>query len=178
MTEGVGRMSIRRRIAWLAGLFALVVLIAPESPVMPVVGATARDWNAKSFWYEPWGRSGVHKGIDVFARAGTPIVSPTYGLVVFRGDIAMGGRVVAVLGPKLRVHYFAHLQSYSVRPGQIVRTGTPVGRVGDTGNALGKPPHLHFSVVTLLPYPWRIDGATQGWKKMFYLDPASVLGWR
>jgi hypothetical protein len=47
--------------------------------------------------------------------------------------------------------------------------------VGDTGNARGKPPHQHYAVLSVIPYPWRIDGATQGWKKMFYLDPGEIL---
>jgi hypothetical protein len=47
--------------------------------------------------------------------------------------------------------------------------------VGDSGNAKGKPTHLHYSIVTLVPHPWRIDGSPQGWKKMFYLDPTRYL---
>jgi murein DD-endopeptidase MepM/ murein hydrolase activator NlpD len=87
----------RNRIL-LATLVALVVLfLLPEWPRVPVAGATAPDWNRASFWYEPWGVSGVHKGIDIFAEKGTPVVAPTYGLVLFRGDIALGGRVVAML---------------------------------------------------------------------------------
>jgi murein DD-endopeptidase MepM/ murein hydrolase activator NlpD len=50
-----------------------------------------------------------------------------------------------------------------------------VGTVGDSGNARGKPPHLHYAIVTLLPYPWRITGQTQGWKKAFFLDPGAWL---
>ena len=39
-----------------------------------------------------------------------------------------------------------------------------------------KPPHLHYSIFTLVPYPWRIDGSKQGWMKMFFLDPIYYLG--
>ncbi|ABC33568.1 Membrane protein related to metalloendopeptidase [Hahella chejuensis KCTC 2396] len=168
-------MKKKRALLILLGII-IVWTVAPESPTIPVQGATSKDWNANTFWYEPWGKSGVHKGIDIFADAGTPVVSPTYGVVVFRGELGLGGKVVAVLGPKWRIHYFAHLKDHSVYPGYLVRTGTPLGTVGDTGNAKGKPPHLHYSAVTLLPYPWRADDATQGWKKMFFLDPNEVLG--
>ncbi len=153
----------------------LLWLMAPESPAIPVQGATASSWNKDTFWYAPWGRSGVHKGIDIFASIGTPVIAPTYGLVLFRGEISMGGKVVAVLGPKWRIHYFAHLSDIDVYPGMPVRSGTLLGRVGDTGNARGKPPHLHYSIVTAIPYPWLIDDSEQGWKKMFYLDPGKIL---
>jgi len=50
-----------------------------------------------------------------------------------------------------------------------------IGTVGATGNAKGKSPHLHYSMTTIVPYPWRIDFAKQGWKKMFYLNPIDYL---
>lgn len=157
--------------------FALLVavFVVPERPTVPVAGASTADWNRRSFWFEPWGKSGVHKGIDIFAKKGTNVLAPTYGLVIFRGTIALGGRVVVLLGPKLRLHYFAHLESAEVGPGRIVSTAHVLGHVGDSGNARGKPPHLHYAVVSLIPYLWRADASTQGWKKMFYLNPDAWL---
>jgi murein DD-endopeptidase MepM/ murein hydrolase activator NlpD len=164
----------RKRL--LIALLLVAWAVAPESPRIPVAGAGPRDWHRDTFWFEPWGRSGVHKGIDVFAKRDTPVLAPTYGVVIFRGDIPLGGRVVAMLGPKWRIHYFAHLQDYEVYPGEPVRVGSKLGGVGDSGNARGKPAHLHYSVISLLPYPWLADDSSQGWKKMFYLDPNQVLG--
>ncbi|MEO4046349.1 M23 family metallopeptidase [Pseudomonas sp. CAU 1711] len=155
--------------------FILAWLLAPEWLRIPVHNGSARDWNTKSFWFEPWGRSGTHKGIDIFARRGTPVTAPTHGLVLFRGELAAGGKVILMLGPKWRLHYFAHLNDYHALPGQPVLPGSLLGSVGDSGNARGKPPHLHYSIVTLLPYPWRWDDSTQGWKKIFYLDPSELL---
>ena len=86
-----------------------------------------------------------------------------------------GGKVVVALGPKWRIHYYAHLHSVEVYPGQPLLTGSVLGSVGDSGNARGKPAHLHYSIVSLLPLPWRADDSTQGWKKMFYLDPNQLL---
>jgi len=159
------------------GILALIVavLLLPQQAVIPVKGATTGDWNPKAFWFEPWGKSGVHKGIDIFARKGTPLVAATGGLVVFKGEIALGGRVIAILGPKWRIHYYAHLDRSDVRFADWVATGQAIGAVGDSGNARGKPPHLHYSVLTLIPYPWRWDGTTQGWKKMLYLDPGDMF---
>lgn len=160
---------------WLVWVPIVAVLLLPQQIVIPVKGARVGDWNPKAFWFEPWGKSGVHKGIDIFARKGTPLVAATGGLVVFKGEIALGGRVIAILGPKWRIHYYAHLDEANVKFADWVATGQAIGAVGDSGNARGKPPHLHYSVLTLVPYPWRWDGSTQGWKKMLYLDPGLML---
>ena len=161
-------------ILCLAALF-LTGFVIPENPVIPVQDATEKDWNHKTFWYEPWGRSGVHKGIDIFAPIGRPIISATPGIVVYQGNISLGGNIVLVLGPKWRLHYYAHLKRTSSSTGQFLSAGEPVGEVGDTGNAKGKPSHLHYSILTLVPCPWRWDGSTQGWKKMFFIDPSAYL---
>lgn len=158
---------------------ALLILSAglclPEFPSIPVQGASSKDWNEKSFWFEPWGKSGVHKGIDIFGKIHTPILSTTYGFVIFKGNLPLGGNVIAILGPKWRIYYYAHLQSDSVVIGEPVWSGKPIASLGDSGNAKGKQPHLHFTVLALVPYVWRVDKSTQGWKKMFYLDPNSSL---
>lgn len=154
----------------LALLIGICGLILPEDRQMPVVGATASDWNAESFWYEPWGTSGTHKGVDVFAARHTPVQAGISGMVVFSGRVAKGGKVVAILGPKWRIHYYAHLES--ITPDMFwVNQGDIVGSVGDSGNAVGKQPHLHYSVLSLVPVPWKATTQTQGWKRMFYLDP-------
>lgn len=153
----------------------LIGLLLPQSFTMPVSGATAKDYNPNSFWYYPWGKSVTHKGVDIFAKKGTPIVAATSGLVVRCGNVPMGGNIVLVLGPKWRLHYYAHLQDITAGSFSWVSRGEAIGTVGDTGNALGKPPHLHYAIVTALPYPWRWDGDRQGWKKMFYLNPIDFL---
>lgn len=153
----------------------LLWLVLPEFAEIPVKDATTKDWNTKSFWYEPWGKSGVHKGIDIFGKKGTPILSTTYGIVLYKGELPLGGNVVLALGPKWRLHYYAHLDSIDVFIGKPLSMGSTIGTLGDTGNAKGKPAHLHYSVVTLVPYVWKADRSTQGWKKIFFLDPAEIL---
>ena len=74
--------------------------LLPETPTIPVQGATTRDWHPQSFWYYPWGRSGTHKGIDIFAQEGTPVLAATHGLVVHTGVDSLGGNIVLVLGSK------------------------------------------------------------------------------
>ena len=153
----------------------VIVLGMPSRVVIPVRGASPTDWNPKSFWYEPWGKSGVHKGIDIFAQMGTPVIAGSSGIVVFRGEAELGGRVVAVLGPKWRLHYYAHLDSFQ-RTSLWISVGDQIGTVGDSGNAAGKQPHLHYAVISLLPYPWLYQDGSQGWKRMFYLDPVEQFG--
>ena len=152
-----------------------VGFLIPEPRLIPVEGATSRDWNAETFWYEPWGKSGVHKGIDIFAGKGTNVIATTNMLVLYHGSISRGGNVVVALGAKWRIHYFAHLDAISVRAGRLAARGQVLGQVGDTGNAAGTPPHLHYSIVSLIPMPWRVDFSTQGYKKMFYLNPVDYF---
>ena len=167
------KACVKRGLKYIAlillGAFFLI-LLWPESARVPVKGATPADWHKDTFWYEPWGSSGVHKGMDIFAKKGTPLLAATSGWVIFTGNIAKGGNVVAVLGPKWRIHYYAHLDSIAVQTGWVAK-GELIGAVGDTGNAKGKPAHLHYSKLSLVPYPWLVTTETQGWKKMFFLDP-------
>ena len=132
-------MRFSRVLPIVAALLALGWQLAPERPRIPVAGATRSDWNPASFWYTPWGRSGVNKGIDIFSPLETPVVSPTYGMVVFTGEIALGGKIVFALGPGWWLHYFAHLDEIAV----FARSGAriPLGPAITTSTAAtgGKP---------------------------------------
>lgn len=152
-------------------LIFLIVWIPTFRCVIPVRGANTQDWNQASFWYSPWGKSGVHKGIDIFAKEGMEVLAATNGLVIACGQLKLGGNYVAVLGPKWRITYYVHLQKILTKPLNWTKKGAVIGTVGTTGNAKGKQPHLHFSIVTLVPYFLNIDNTSQGWKKSFYLKP-------
>ncbi len=156
-------------------IFILLGYFTPEHTVIPVKGASTSDWNNQSFWYEPWGTSGVHKGIDIFGKKGQELVSSTSGLVLYKGEIKKGGKVILVLGPKWKLHYYAHLDSINTDTLSFVASGEVIGTVGDSGNAKGKPPHVHYSIVSIFPHFWKVTAETQGWKKMFYLDPEKNL---
>lgn len=168
-------MNFLKTLLLVVIFIALVGFLIPETQVIPVEDASSNDWNEQSFWYEPWGKSGVHKGIDIFADKGKALLSSTPAIVLYSGELARGGKVILALGPKWRLHYYAHLEYSAVKRWQRVKSGEQIGLVGDSGNAQGKPPHVHYSIVTLLPYIWRVDTSTQGWKKMFYLDPGELL---
>lgn len=163
-------------IIFLTFLALLIIgFLIPQDLKMPVKDATASDYNSKSFWFYPWGKSVTHKGIDIFAKKGTEITAATSGIVLYSGTIRMGGNIVVILGPKWRLHYYAHLNDLNSSALAIVSKNTTIGSVGTSGNAKGKPAHLHYAIVSLIPYVWRIDSDRQGWRKMFYLNPIDFL---
>lgn len=160
-------------------LLVLIILIVgycwTGKQVMPVKGADIKSYAANSFWFYPWGKSVTHKGVDIFARKGTDVVSATGGIVVFSGVKERGGNAVVVLGPRWRFHYYAHLDQINTRKFSVVSAGAKIGTVGNTGNAAGKPSHLHYSIARMIPEPWKADKDHQGWKKMIYLNPIPLL---
>lgn len=166
--------TLKRLIGRLLALILIILtigLLIPQNIQMPVTGAGNSDFNHQSFWFYPWGKSGTHKGVDIFAKKGTAVKSATSGLVVFKGQNEMGGNIVLVLGPKWRFHYYAHLDEVKTSRFNWVNHSDVIGTVGDSGNAKGKPPHLHYTIATFLPHFWHWTNGPQGWKKMFYLNP-------
>ena len=143
---------------------------------MPVQGATVLDWNSKSFWYYPWGHNRVHKGIDIFAKEDTPVLAPTNGLILAMGQDSLGGNIVYMIGPKWRFHYFAHLKQYNKNLSGFVLAGDVLGWVGNSGNAQGKAPHLHYSIKSLFPRFWMYDANNKkAWSRLFFIDPGKFI---
>jgi len=173
------RFKLPKPAAWagavLLGLMLAEIYFPYQDLRQPVLGAHARDWHANSFWHPRWGVSGVHKGIDIFAPRGTAVLAAQSGWVVYRGTLAQGGRVVAVLSARGWLHYYAHLDSTQAQAGTWVKQGAPIGRVGSTGNATGKPPHLHYSIVSPIPKLTDFRPVAQGWKRLFYRNPSGLL---
>ena len=93
-----------------------------------------------------------HTGLDIAAPEGTPIESPTSGLVLDVFAIGVGeDNWEAVFGNSVIIQYgeyvclFAHMTAPPlVREGDRVQVGTPLGRVGSTGQSTG--PHLHWGL--------------------------------
>jgi murein DD-endopeptidase MepM/ murein hydrolase activator NlpD len=103
----------------------------------------------------------LHTGMDIGAGMGTPIVAAADGEVVRAGYSGGSGNYTCVIhgrrGNDSVSTCYAHQSQILVKPGQQVRRGQLIGRVGNTGNSTG--PHLHFEV--------RIDGNP--------VDPANWL---
>ena len=120
--------------------------LRPARLTMPLPGLRPRD--VASTWHAPRSGGRRHEGVDLFAKRGTPVLSATRGTVWRVGTDSLGGRVVTVLGDGPALYYYAHLDDWAqgLRAGQEVARGTPLGVVGNTGNARATPPHLHFGV--------------------------------
>ncbi len=126
--------------------YLLEVIVQPSYSFFPVSGKSNRDvW---SFFGDPRdaGRR-VHKGIDIFARRGTPVVAAVDGRVRRVRDEGLGGKQVWLLDTlRQQSLYYAHLDSQYVAEGIWVKAGDTLGTVGNTGNARTTSPHLHFSI--------------------------------
>ncbi|NEP50725.1 MAG: peptidoglycan DD-metalloendopeptidase family protein [Moorea sp. SIO3C2] len=90
-----------------------------------------------------WGR--MHKGIDIAAPIGTPIMAAAPGVVVSAGWNSGGyGKLVEIKHPDGSLTLYAHNSRIFVRRGQQVGQGQRIAAMGSTGYSTG--PHLHFEV--------------------------------
>ncbi|NEO60430.1 MAG: peptidoglycan DD-metalloendopeptidase family protein [Moorea sp. SIO4G2] len=90
-----------------------------------------------------WGR--MHKGIDIAAPIGTPIIAAAPGVVVSAGWNSGGyGKLVEIKHPDGSLTLYAHNSRIFVRRGQQVGQGQRIAAMGSTGYSTG--PHLHFEL--------------------------------
>lgn len=89
-----------------------------------------------------------HQGADIFSPMGTPLVAIEAGTVQSVGTNSLGGLKLWVYGDSGNRYYYAHLSSFAegLTDGMRVEAGQLVGHNGDSGNAKGTPPHLHFEI--------------------------------
>lgn len=131
--------------------------------VAPVAGRISSDYGTRV--HPITGARGFHRGIDIAAPQGTPVVAAYGGTVrqALTGRTHRDGRpnpvtgtwntgnAVIIDGPGGGSELYGHLHTVDVRVGQTVKAGDRIGTVGQTGNVTG--PHLHFET-------W--NGRTQG----------------
>lgn len=102
----------------------------------------------------------THQGNDIFATGGTPLYATARGVIARKAVAVLGGNKLWLVAADGTQYYYAHLSSYAdgIEDGTIVEAGQVLGYVGDTGNARGTPPHLHFEIhpaggAAIDPYP-------------------------
>lgn len=111
----------------------------------PLLGLT--NWTDD--WLAP--RAGPpprqHQGNDLFAAFDTPVRAPVDGVVRFE-DSGLGGKGAFVTAPDGTYYYMAHLNSFNrdVGNGAAVKQGQVIAYNGDSGNAKGGAPHVHFEI--------------------------------
>lgn len=98
-----------------------------------------------SFGASRGGGTRRHQGNDIMAPHGAPIVAVVSGRVTRTSNGGLGGKSVYLYGGGTEF-YYAHLSSISVDAGQTVSAGGRLGANGNTGNASGGAPHLHFEI--------------------------------
>ncbi|MBD1839673.1 peptidoglycan DD-metalloendopeptidase family protein [Coleofasciculus sp. FACHB-501] len=130
--------------------------VAPELPPLPGPNPYLPDsqiqfngyiWPSKgvltSGYGRRWGR--MHKGIDIAAPVGTPVVAAAPGVVVYaRWNSGGYGNLVDIQHPDGSLTRYAHNNRLLVREGEAVEQGQQISEMGSTGRSTG--PHLHFEL--------------------------------
>ena len=118
------------------------MLLASTPSIWPT-----RGWLSSRFGYRtsPFTKKKeFHRGIDISAKSGSPILSPANGMVIFNGWKRGYGRVIVMKHARGFKTKYAHLKKALVKKGQYVKKGTKIGLVGSSGRSTG--PHLHYEV--------------------------------
>jgi murein DD-endopeptidase MepM/ murein hydrolase activator NlpD len=106
-----------------------------------------------AYWTDDWhacrdGCSRLHEGLDIFAQTGTPLVAASDGFVSQKLEGELSGISIEITDDQGVQYFYAHLSAWAepIEVGDRVEMGQVVGYVGNTGNAIYTPPHLHFEV--------------------------------
>jgi murein DD-endopeptidase MepM/ murein hydrolase activator NlpD len=124
--------------------------------VIPVAGVRAAE--LRDSYGAPRSGGRGHRGVDIFAAEGTPVLAAAPGVVVKLATSELGGVSLYQRGEDARtVYFYAHLQRYrpGIKEGDLLRAGDVIAYVGQTGNVPRGNPHLHFAVYTVTdPNRW------------------------
>ena len=117
-------------------------LLASTPSIQPVFGSITSGFGYRQSPFT--GRREMHKGLDIAAPKGTPIIATADGIVTFAGSKGLLGNTIVVdHGHGISTRY-AHCSKILKSRGDGVKRGDIIARVGNTGRSTG--PHLHYEV--------------------------------
>jgi peptidoglycan LD-endopeptidase LytH len=119
-----------------------------------------RPFHFRDTWGAPRSGGRRHRGTDVFAPMGHPVYAFTHGAIARHSNSRLGGLGLYLRGDDGNTYYYAHLQRIAPGhgPGRRVEAGELIAYNGDSGNARGGAPHVHFEMYpggggAVNPYP-------------------------
>ena len=125
------------------------------------------QWPTKGSISSPFGSQRIyngrpswsHSGLDIAAKTGTPIYSPSIAIVKLSENMLVHGNTIILDHGWGIQSIYNHLDTLSVKPGDFIKKGHKIGTVGSTGLSTG--PHLHWAVavhqVRVNPHDWIKD---------------------
>jgi len=127
---------------------ATTTTTTPPIPVGGLVCPVQGPHHFRDSWGAPRSGGRTHKGVDMMADRGTPLVAIESGTVGRLSDGGLGGITVWLRGNSGTEYYYAHLDTRAdgLAQGQTIEIGGSLGTVGSTGNAPEEWPHLHFQI--------------------------------
>jgi murein DD-endopeptidase MepM/ murein hydrolase activator NlpD len=157
--------------------------ITSKGHVFPVYG---QAWYSDSYG-APRADTGWHHGIDIFAPTGTPLLAVADGTVFSVGWNNLGGNRLWLRDKDGNKFYYAHLSAFSplALNGLRVKAGAVLGFVGNSGDAITTPPHLHFEAHPAALVPFGYDASAvdpyewlRGLQVLHEVDfPAGTTDW-
>lgn len=124
-----------------AGFFVADTAEGDRPEFLPCVGRISSTFGPRRVGRR---RHRMHKGIDIAAPVGTPIMAPADGTVAFVGRKGAYGLTVVIEHQGELSTLYAHNSKILVEEGDQVKRGQEISRVGNTGRSTG--PHLHYEV--------------------------------
>jgi murein DD-endopeptidase MepM/ murein hydrolase activator NlpD len=123
---------------------------ANRAPVVATGGGKAcpqaRPRNFTDTWGAPRSGGRRHQGTDIMGVRGGNVYAITSGTAQFTKTGAMSGLFLSLRGDDGNTYWYMHLQDFVVGAGQRVEVGQLIAHNGDTGNARGTTPHIHFEL--------------------------------
>ncbi len=134
--------------------------VAVQAIPIPVLLGVEVNQLTRNFGDARGGGTRTHEGLDIMAPAGTPVASPTDAVVINTGDGPDSGLFVRTANPGGEQFVYMHLSAIAkgIQNGVAVKRDEVIGYVGNTGNASGGAPHLHFEI--------RNNGATDPYPRL------------